>query len=58
MKNKKFHGRGISITSRGYIHIRYFNNGFYAPGNYMNIFSDGEVDVGEYYKIDGEGHYK
>ncbi len=47
------HGRGIKIFSIADIHIGYFNNDKLAPGKYINIYSDGEFEVGEMYLKDG-----
>ncbi len=30
----------------------------YAPGNYIDIYSDGDVDVGEVYLKDGVNCYR
>jgi len=46
---KKPHGRGIRIYTSGNILIGYYNNGGLAPGNYLTIYSNGTVYVGEYY---------
>ena len=49
--NNNLTGRGIGIDSFGTIRIGYFaNNGKYAPGNYIVIWSDGDFHVGEYYR--------
>ncbi len=45
--NNKLQGRGICIDTFGSIWIQYWNNGKYAPGNYIKICSDGEFCVGE-----------
>jgi len=47
------HGKGIIISSFGTIYICYWNNGRFAPGNYLYIESDGDFSVGEYYMKDG-----
>ncbi len=47
--NNNLHGRGIYIHSSGFIYIGYWNNGEFAPGSYIHIFSDGEFRVGESY---------
>ncbi len=52
-ETNKPHGRGIYIASIGDIFIGYYNNGD-APGRYITIHSDGDVDVGEYYLKNGE----
>ena len=46
---KKPHGRGILILSNANIYIQYWAGGVAAPGNYINIFSNGEFKVGEHY---------
>ena len=56
--SNKPHGRGILIDSDGDIRIGYFNNGDDAPGNYLTILSDGDVDVGECYLKGGESCYR
>ncbi len=47
-------GRGIYIYSDGGIGIGYRNKGWVAPGNFISIKSDGDVDVGECYLKDGK----
>jgi len=56
--NDKLHGRGIYICSDGFIHIRYWDDGEYAPGNNLYIDSDGSVSVGELYLKDGKRCYR
>jgi len=53
-ENNKLNGRGIGISSSDHILIQYWNNGRIAPGNYLTILSDGDVDVGECYLKDGK----
>ena len=53
-EHNKPHGRGIGIYSTYFIRIGYFNNGGWAPGNYLTIWSDGQLDVGECYLKDGK----
>ena len=47
--DNKLNGRGILINPSGFIEIGYFDNGGYAPGNYLWIRSD-KLVVGEFYK--------
>ena len=54
----KLDGRGICIFADGTIDIRYFNNGYAAPGNYLRIHSYGEFKVGEMYLKDGKRCYR
>ena len=51
---QKPHGRGIVIDSDGVIYIQYFHNSVSAPGNFIKIQNDGDVDVGEVYLKDGK----
>ena len=48
------HGRGIYMFFQGSIRIGYFNNKWSAPGNFIEIYSDGDVDVGQKYQKYGE----
>ena len=42
------HGRGIEFSIYDAIRIGYFDNGGVAPGtNYIHIYSDGNLYVGE-----------
>ncbi len=52
-KNNRPHGRGLRIYNNGHITIGYFQNGFRSTGNYIDIDSDGEFRVGEFYFKDG-----
>ena len=52
--NNKIQGKGICIYSDGTIRIGYFDNGGFALGNYLNIFSDGSFTVGEKYMLNGK----
>ncbi len=51
----KLNGRGIKIDSfDGSITIAFWKHcNFLAPGNYLAIWSSGDVSVGEYYMKDG-----
>ena len=51
--DNSLHGRGIEIYPSGFIDIGYWDNGWRAPGKYIKIFSDGDVDVGEVNMNDG-----
>jgi hypothetical protein len=53
-EKNKLHGRGIRIDSYGDIFIGYFNKGWRAPGNFILIYKDGDVDVCEHYLKGGE----
>ncbi len=53
-EENNLHGRGIIILPNCHIDIGFYNNSDYAPGNYIEIFSDGDVDVGEIYLKDGK----
>ncbi len=57
-KDNKLHGRGIRIWYEGNIYIGYFNNGYYAPGKFINIYMSGEFEVGEIYLKDGQQRNK
>ena len=50
--------REIRIYPRGYIKIGYFNNGESAPGNFIRIWNDGDVNVGEFYMKNGMIRYR
>ena len=54
--NSRFnlHGRGLKIFTYGNIWIGYFDDGVLAPGNYLYIFGDGNVKVGQVYLKDGK----
>jgi len=52
-EDNKFHGKGIDIWFNSHTFIGNFNNGKWAPGNYLEINSKGEFHVGEYYMKDG-----
>jgi len=52
----KLLGRGIYIKSPSYIYIGYSNNNDDAPGNFIQIFDHGRVDVGECYLEGDESH--
>ena len=55
----ELHGKGIEINSfNGSIHIGYYNNGDDAPGNFIYIYYDGDVNVGEWYMKDGKKCYR
>ena len=54
MKNKELHGRCSYINPDGGIFIGYYNNGWDAPGNFINIYDDGRVYVAEGYMKDGK----
>ena len=45
----KLHGRGIKIRSYG-SQIGYWEDGFPAPGKYIDMLSGGDYIVGEYYR--------
>ena len=47
-------GRGIRIFSTGTIHMGYWNDGVPAPGNYLYIYSGGNVEVGQIYLKEGK----
>ena len=54
-EENNLHGRGIDTD--GGIYIQHWNNGDYAPGNYIHIYSsDGDFRVGERYLKDGRMH--
>ena len=53
MSGDNRHGRGINISSYGNICIGYWQNDDRAPGNYIEIDSDGEFRVGECYMQNG-----
>jgi len=52
--NNKLHGRGINIWHGVTIFIQYWDNGAVAPGNYLYIQSNGDVNVGKVYLKKGE----
>ena len=53
----KPHGRAIRFSKEGYIYIGYFQDGCYAPGNYILLHSDGGFVVAEgYIDADGQEH--
>ncbi len=52
-ENNKLHGRGIEICSNDAICIGYQENDKWITGHYIQIESDGEFYVGEYYWKDG-----
>ena len=51
----KFNGRGVSYYPKSHLYIGYFENGSGAPGNYINIKTDGSYySFGECY-LDEKG---
>jgi len=52
--DNKLHGKSIRIYLNGEIRIGYWDKGLEAPGNYINIFSDGRFHVGEIYMKDAK----
>ena len=52
--SNKPHGRGIRICTSGPILIAYWNNGWSAPGKYIDIWGGGTFRVGECYMKDGK----
>ena len=56
-KTMKPHGRAVRFSKEGYIYIGYFQEGCYAPGNYILLHSDGGFVVAEgYIDADGQEH--
>ena len=55
-KADRLHGKGIVIRMNilDSIRIGYYNDGLSAPGNYLYIFSNGNLQVGEQYLKDGK----
>ncbi len=54
----KWQGRGIRIENTGRIWIGYWWNGRWSTGNYIRIYSDDKIAVGEVYKKDGYGQMR
>lgn len=49
-QNNQLTGKGIKIYDDGDIRIGRWEKAGYAPDSYIDIFSRGNVDVGEYYE--------
>ena len=47
--DNNLHGRGICIDINGTINIGYYKNNWPAPGNFIIIFSNDSIRVGECY---------
>ena len=59
LATQKPHGRGIRIYKDGAIRIGHWDNGVYADGRYIQIYSNGRFDVGERTKnAEGKKHFK
>jgi hypothetical protein len=53
-KNNQPNGRCITISSSGAIFIGYYKDGGYTVGNWIHIWSDGNIYVGDRY-VDSNG---
>ena len=57
-EDNKLHGRGMNNYYNGIIGIGYYKDGECATGNYLEIWSDGNFEVGECYLKDGKLCYR
>ena len=51
-ERNNLHGRGILITKLGTIRIGFYSDGKSAPGNYLSIWNNGDIYLGECYVKD------
>lgn len=47
MLNNQPHGRCITVYSYGRIYIDYRKNGGFSVGNWLEIYADGDIDLGD-----------
>jgi len=43
------HGKGMKLSKEGNINIQYYKEGKFSVGNFIRIYSNGDIEVGEAY---------